>query len=122
MQDFTKMRSWIAARDFFVEVYDVTKSFPREELFGFTSQLRRASRSVAANIAEGSGYNGELDSARFYRTGFGSSSECYSDLYLARAVDLLSCRDFDRLESKLLPARRQLSRLIATIDARHRRR
>jgi four helix bundle protein len=122
MQDFTQLRAWIAARDFFVDVYAVTKKFPREEQFGFTSQLRRAARSVAADIAEGSGYGGELDSARFYRMGFGSSSECYSDLHLARAVNLLALSDFDRLESKLLPARKQLSRLITSIETRNQRR
>ena len=122
MQDFTEMRSWQAAKNFFVAVYGVTARFPREEQYGFTSQLRRAARSVAADIAEGSGYNGELDSARFYRMGFGSSSECYSDLHLARAVDLLSIADFDHLESKLVPARKQLSRLITVIERRNYRR
>jgi four helix bundle protein len=65
MQDFTKMRCWVAARDLFVETYEVTKRFPKSELFGFVSPMRGASRSIAANIAEGAGYTGELDSARF---------------------------------------------------------
>jgi four helix bundle protein len=116
------MEWWIAAKDFFVDVYNVTKKFPREEMFGFTSQMRRAARSIAANIAEGSGYTGELDSARFYRSGFGSSSECRSDMHLARAVELLSVSDFELLDAELQPTRRQLARLITTIERRNHRR
>ena len=122
MQDFTRMECWIAAKDFFVDVYNVTRRFPREEMFGFISRMRRAARSIAANIAEGSGYTGELNSARFYRSGFGSSSECSSDMHLARAVALLSPREFDLLDSKLQPVRRQLSSLITIIEKRNRRR
>ena len=120
MQDFTKLRAWNSARDFFVDVYEVTKRFPKEERYGFTSQMRGAARSIAANIAEGSGYTGELDTSRFYQVGFGSSSECYSDMYLARAVGLLGKCDFDRLENSLLPARKQLYSLIGAIQRRHR--
>src|SRR5215208_4821326 len=111
MIDFTKIEAWQSAKAFFVDVYNVTRSFPVEERYGMTSQMRRAARSVCADIAEGSGYSGDLDSARFYRMGFGSSSECYSDMHLARAVNLLSDSDFTRLETSLLPARKQLCRL-----------
>src|SRR5215208_2596635 len=104
MVDFTKIRAWQSAKDFFVDVYDVTKRFPPEERYGLISQMRRAARSVCADIAEGSGYSGDLDSARFYRMGFGSSSECYSDMHLARAVQLLSDDNFRRLEKSLVPA------------------
>ena len=118
MQDFTKVDAWQSAREFFVEVYEVTKRFPKEEKYEFASQMRRAARSICANIAEGCGYTGNQDTARFHRMGFGSSSECYSDLYLARDVKLLSPEDFDRLELRLIPTRKQLSRLISAIDAR----
>ena len=120
MQSFTKLRAWNSAKDFFVDVYEVTQRFPKEELYGFTSQMRRAARSIAGNIAEGSGYTGERDSCRFYQMGFGSSSECYSDMYLAEAVGLLSAQEFSRLEGSLLPARKQLYKLIHSIEARHR--
>jgi four helix bundle protein len=120
MQDFTKLRAWRSAKEFFVDVYEVTKQFPREERYGFTSQMRGAARSIAANIAEGSGYTGERDTGRFYQAGFGSSSECYSDMHLAREVGLLEQADFNRLEASLVPARKQLFRLIAAIQDRHR--
>src|ERR1041384_8019301 len=116
MQSFQKLRAWHSAKDFFVNVYDVTKSFPKEERYGFTSQMRGAARSIAANIAEGSGYTGERDTVRFYQAAFGSSSECYSDLHLARAVSLLGDSEFEGLEAAILPARKQLYKLIVSID------
>jgi four helix bundle protein len=118
MQDFTKVRAWQSARSFFVDVYDVTKGFPKEERYGFASQMRRAARSISANIAEGSGYSGNQDTARFYRVGFASSSECYSDMYLALEVGLIDKPKFDRLEGSLRPARKQLYKLIQSIDRR----
>jgi four helix bundle protein len=118
MVDFTRIRAWQCARAYFIGVYDVTRTFPGAERFGFRSQLRRAARSIYADIAEGSGYRGNQDSARFYRMGFGSSSESYSDPYLARDVALLSADDFSRLESSLVPARKQLYQLIKSIDLR----
>lgn len=120
MQSFQKLRAWQSAKTFFVDVYDVTRRFPKDERYGFTAQMRGAARSIAANIAEGSGYTGERDSGRFYQMGFGSSSECYSDLYLALEVGLLNANQFERLEASLLPARKQLYNLIEAINRRHR--
>ena len=120
MQSFQKLRAWHSAKDFFVDVYQVTKSFPKEERYGFTAQMRGAARSISANIAEGSGYTGERDTARFYQFGFGSSSECYSDMYLAQEVGLLKPEQFETLERSLLPARKQLYNLIEAIRHRHR--
>lgn len=122
MYDFTKIRAWQSAKTLFVDVYQATKAFPPEEQFGFVSQMRRAARSVCADIAEGAGYEGGLDSARFYRMGFGSSNEVYSDIHLALAVDLLDQHGFDALEKSIIPVQKQLSRLIRSIDAKPRRR
>jgi four helix bundle protein len=118
MQDFTKVRAWSSAREFFLDVHTTTRAFPPEERYGFTSQLRRAARSICGNVAEGCGYSGGRDSLRFHRMGFGSSSECYSDLYLALDVHLLADKDFRRLEKRLVTTRQQLSRFIETIELR----
>jgi four helix bundle protein len=118
MYDFTKLRAWQSAKEYFVLVYDVTKTFPNEERYGFTSQMRGAARSICANLAEGTGYTGGKDSGRFYQMGFGSSSESYSDLYLTQAVGLISDAEFDRLEKALVPTRKQVSEPIRSIDRR----
>lgn len=112
------MRAWNSAREFFVAVHQVTRKFPAEEKYGLTSQMRRAARSICADIAEGCGYTGGRDSLRFHRMGFGSSSECYSDIHLAREIKILSPADFDLLEGKLVPTRRELSSFIKAIENR----
>jgi len=112
MQNFRNLRVWHAGKDFCIEMYRVTKSFPREELYGFTSQMRRAAHSICSNVAEGCGYLGNRDSARFYQMAFGSSSECHSDMYIAEELGLLSKAEFGRLERLLTPTRKQLLRLL----------
>ena len=112
MQDFRQMRVWQSARDYCLAVYDVTRDFPKEELYGFTSQMRRAARSICANVAEGSAYLGGKDSARFYQISFGSASESLSDLLLVKDLGLLSEPRFVQLDSLLGPTRGQLIRLI----------
>jgi four helix bundle protein len=65
MRDFRQLLVWEKAHNFTLEIYKVTSRFPKEELYGLTSQLRRASASIAANIAEGFGRGGNVELARF---------------------------------------------------------
>src|SRR5687767_2884352 len=101
MHDFQKLRVWHSAKDFCVAVYHETKSFPPDERFGFTSQLRRAARSIPANIAEGSAHFSRNDSARFYQYGLGSGSECLSDMLISAELGFLGQEQFQRLDGLL---------------------
>ena len=83
MRDFRNLRVWQEAHHFTVSVYKLTREFPREELFGLTSQLRRAATSIGANIAEGAGRNSLKEFARFLDIAAGSASECEYLLILA---------------------------------------
>lgn len=112
MQDFRKLEVWQSGRDFCLALYDATRLFPVEERYGFTSQMRRAARSICANIAEGCGYLGGKDSARFYQMSLGSANECTSDLILTTKLGMLPRRSFDELELMLGPTRGRLIRLI----------
>ena len=86
-RNFQDLIVWQKAHQFVLSVYKMTKEFPREELYGLTSQLRRAAVSIAANIAEGFRKNGKLDKVRFYNIAQGSLEECRYYLVLTKDLE-----------------------------------
>lgn len=86
---FRELTVWQKAHEFVLQIYRLTTRFPKEELFGLTSQLRRAAISIAANIAEGYKRLGHADKLRFYNISQGSIEEC--QYYLILAADLRYC-------------------------------
>ena len=95
---YERLRAWKAAHELAVAVYETTRAFPKSELYGVTSQLRRAAFSVAANIAEGSAKRGAPEFRRFLDIAVGSFSEASYTLLFSRDVGLLPQKDFERLE------------------------
>ncbi|MFZ0863641.1 MAG: four helix bundle protein [Candidatus Sulfotelmatobacter sp.] len=75
MQDFRNLEVWDKAHTLTLDIYKTSKSFPREEMYGLTSQMRRASVSIGANIADGACRRGDVDFARFLPIAAGSASE-----------------------------------------------
>jgi four helix bundle protein len=90
MRDFRKIEAWRLADDLTVAVYRHTQSFPKEEIYGLTSQLRRASYSVPANIAEGAGRNSQRDYLHFLYIARGSLAETRYFLHLASRLGYLA--------------------------------
>jgi len=90
MQRFTDLKVWQRSHALVLAIYRTTASFPSDERFGLTSQLRRAAASVPTNIAEGSKRQGRLDYARFLNIAEGSLSETQYLLMLARDLSYLS--------------------------------
>ena len=84
MKDFKELRVWQKAHSLALEVYQATRSFPRDEIYGLTSQIRRAAVSVGANIAEGCGRRSDGEFARFLQIARGSASELEYHLLFAR--------------------------------------
>lgn len=82
---FEDLIVWQKAHAFVLRVYQLTARFPKEELFGLTSQLRRAAVSIPANVAEGFKKLGKADKLRFYNISQGSLEECRYYLMLARS-------------------------------------
>ncbi len=82
--DFTQLIVWQKAHQFTLGVYEYTKNFPKDDLFGLTNQFRRAAVSVAANISEGYAKKGKADKARYYNISQGSLEECRYYLILAK--------------------------------------
>lgn len=90
MRDFRKIKAWQLADDLAVAVYEVSKSFPREEIYGITSQMRRAAASVAANIVEGASRESAKDYAHFLQIARGSLAETQYFMHLAGRLGYLS--------------------------------
>ena len=107
---FENLVVWQKAHQFVLTVYTVTKSFPKEELFGLTSQFRRAAISIEANIAEGYKKLGKADKLRFLNISEGSIEECRDYVILSRDLGYIDGQQFDELSysveetSKLLVA------------------
>ncbi len=94
---FLRLDVWQEARVLYRQVSGLTRRFPREEAFGLTSQMRRAARSVAANLAEGSGRNSDADFAQFVEIAYGSAMEVASDSYLALDERYIDVAEQERL-------------------------
>lgn len=98
---FEKLEAWQEARAINRLVYQLTKKFPRQEMFAMTSQIRRASISVSSNIAEGSGRNSDKDFAHFLEQAYGSLMEVASVFYLALDEGYVGEGDLDPLFDEL---------------------
>jgi four helix bundle protein len=100
MRDYTKIEAWKLADDLTVTVYERTRSFPKEEVYGLTSQLRRASYSVPANIVEGSSRESQKDYLHFLYIARGSLSETQYFIHLAGRLGYLSSEEVVKLQEQ----------------------
>jgi four helix bundle protein len=117
MQDFRNLKVWDKAHALTLDVYKASKSFPREEMYGLTSQMRRASVSIGANIAEGACRGGDVDFARFLQIAVGSASELEYHLLLARDLELLKASDYRQLSDEAVELKRMLTSLMQKLRA-----
>jgi four helix bundle protein len=117
VKDFRKQKVWMKAHDLALEVYRVSESFPKAELFGLTSQIRRAGVSIPANIAEGCGRDTDADFARFLQIAMGSASELEYHLLLAHDLGFLSDPDYERLNNKTTEVKQMLTSFIKKLKA-----
>jgi four helix bundle protein len=117
VQNFRNLKVWQKAHTLTLDIYRATKAFPREEIYGLTSQIRRASVSIAANIAEGTCRNGDADFGRFLQMAAGSASEVEYHLLLAQDLDLLKGADCRRLSDEVIEVKRMLASLLVKLRA-----
>lgn len=89
IKEFTDLIAWQEAHKLVIKIYIITKKFPKEELFGLTSQIRRAVVSVSSNIAEGFGRMGYKEKLRFYYISQGSLIEVKNQIFIARDIGLI---------------------------------
>jgi four helix bundle protein len=117
---YRELKVWQAAMELAERCYLVTKSFPKDELFGMTSQIRRAAASVPANIAEGQGRQSTKEFLRFLSIARGSLMELETHLILCQRVRLLKVLDAETLLDLADPISRMLSGLRRSLKKRDR--
>lgn len=115
MRNYKDLRVWDEARKLTLAVYRTTQVFPKEERLGLTSQVRRASASIAANLAEGCGRRSDGEMARFVQIAMGSGAELSCHLLFARDLGLLNTEDYGELSTALDRIMKMLSVLSGKI-------
>lgn len=113
MRPFTELQVWKQSHSLTLSVHDVTRGFPREEIYGLTSQMRRAASSVPMNIAEGSA-RGDQEFAQFLRIALGSAAELEYQLILTRDLSYIDSETYNDLNARL----RNIKRMLVTFRTR----
>ena len=115
MRDFKELNVWKKAFEFTKDIYKITENFPKSEIYGITSQLRRASVSISSNIAEGCGKLSERDFLNFLVISFGSSKEVENLLLLCKELNYINITDFNSLNQQLTETSKMLNAFISNI-------
>jgi len=116
VKDFKELKVWHKAYELSLALYEASRVFPREEIYGLTSQLRRAAVSIGANIAEGCGRRSDGELVRFLQIARGSASEVEHHLLLARDLKFLPVNTHQDLEKRLQEVQRMLTSLVSSIQ------
>ena len=115
MKNYEDLEVWHKAHALTVQLYRETETFPRAEMFGLTSQIRRAAGSIGANLAEGCGRWNEVELARYVQIAMGSASELQNHLRLARDLSFLTESNYGWLLKTLTSVRQMLTALLQTL-------
>jgi four helix bundle protein len=115
LKDFRNLQVWEKSHKLALDVYKETASFPKDEIYGLTSQIRRSSTSIPTNIAEGCGRGGDAELARFTTISMGSTSEVEYQLLLAHDIGCLSQDTYSDLHEKVTEVKQMLAGFIKTL-------
>ncbi len=115
MQDYKKLKVWEKAHAFTVVVYAITRTFPRDEVYALTSQIRRCAVSVPSNIVEGCGRASNPELVKFLHYALGSANELEYQLLLSRDLGYVSAEAHVPLAASVLEIKRMLAALIVKI-------
>lgn len=115
MQNFKELKVWSKSHEFTLTIYKITHTFPSQELYGLTGQLRRASFSIAANIAEGCGKNTNNELAHYLNIALGSSNESEYFIILAKDLKYLNDENFELLDNLINEIKGMLIKLILKV-------
>ena len=117
MKDFRTLGVWEKSHTLTLRIYELPRAFPKEELFGLTSQIRRASSSIGANIAEGCGRESDGDFQRFLQIAFGSLNDVDYHLLLAFDLKIIDQSNYQSILEMIIEIKRMLSALIRKVQS-----
>lgn len=116
MKDFKELRIWQSAHDLALSVYEITRLFPKNELYGITSQLQRAALSVPTNIVEGFGISTKKDFRNFLVIARGSLQETRYLLFFTADLKFITLEQFHTLDTNYSVLKRQINAFIKNLD------
>jgi four helix bundle protein len=117
MRDFRQLKVWEKAHTLTLRIYQVTKDFPKEEIYSLTSQIRRSCSSIPTNIAEGCGRGTNKEYAQFLQIAFGSSYELDYQILLAKDLNYIDNAIYVELNGELSSLQKQLASLLQKVRA-----
>jgi four helix bundle protein len=118
MRNFLDLKIWQKSHSFTLKIYSSTKNYPKEEMFGLSSQMRRSASSIPSNIAEGCGRNTDSDFKRFLIIASGSSAELEYQLILSRDLNYFSEITFNELNTELIEIRKMIHSFIKKLPTK----
>jgi len=116
MKSFRDLKVWEKSHELALAAYDATANFPKQEMFGLVSQVRRCASSIPANIAEGCGRRGNGEFHRFLQIAMGSASELEYHLLLSRDLKFLDGQAYISLNGRVEEVKRMLASLVRKVD------
>jgi four helix bundle protein len=102
IKSFTELNAWKEGHKLVLEIYKITKTFPKDEQFGLTNQLRRAAVSFTSNIAEGFSRNSYKEKLQFYSMALGSLTEIQNQLLVAKDIGYITREEFDKIAKQTI--------------------
>jgi four helix bundle protein len=117
MKDFKNLKVWSKSHKPTLRIYEITRTFPVEEIYGLKSQMRRASVSIPTNIAEGCGRNSDAELARFLEIAMGSASELEYLILLSKELNFFDDKLYNAFNAEIIGIKQMLATLIKKLRA-----
>lgn len=112
MRDFKKLDIWKRSYQLTLKIYQISLGFPKTEMFGLTSQMRRASSSIPANIAEGCGRESDVEFKRYLTIAYGSANELETFTMLSKDLNYVNIELFQEIENEIIEIRKMIYSMI----------
>jgi four helix bundle protein len=117
IKSFKDLIVWQKSIQLVIEVYKATESFPKDEIFGLVSQIKRSAVSIPSNIAEGRGRGTRKDFCNFLRIALGSANELETQIIIAKNLPKINNQDFSKIESLLIEIIKMLNSMINKLNS-----